>query len=267
MKLKMNVIDAFTNESFKGNQAAVIVLDSWLDDSLMQNIAMENNLSETAFLVKDDKNIYHIKWFSPITEIDFCGHATLASSFVLFKNNQEINELNFYAKAVGEFTVLKKENDLIQMNFPNRKPTFVENIPEELIDGLSIKPDEVYCNNQAYFAVYQNEDDILNLKYKSEKLILLRPRDVVATSSSNSIEYDFISRYFWPANGGDEDPVTGSIHTGLAPFWAEQLSKNTLIALQSSKRTGVLYCEVNKDRVFISGQAVEYLEGYINIKE
>ena len=265
MKLKINIIDAFTNEAFKGNSAAVVVLEKWLDENIMQNIASENNLSETAFLVKDEKDVYHIKWFSPLTEIDFCGHATLASSFVLFKDNEKIEKLNFYAKAVGEFEVIRKDNGFIQMDFPNRKPKIIESIPNEIIDGLSIKPKEVYLSQQAYFAIYENEEDVLSITYKKELLEKLAPYDVVVTSLSSNSKYDCISRYFWPANGGEEDPVTGSIHAGIAPYWAKVLNKNEIIAYQASKRGGVLYCKIKEDRVLISGQAVQYLEGYIEI--
>ncbi|QKF82347.1 PhzF family phenazine biosynthesis protein [Halarcobacter ebronensis] len=264
MRLKIDIVDAFADELFKGNQAAVIVLDEWLSDELMQNIATENNLSETAFLVKNEKGVYHIRWFSPISEIDFCGHATLASAYILFNSNSNIETITFFAKAVGELEV-KKDNDFILMDFPNRKPSKVEEAPKELFDGLSITPLEVYKNQQAYFAVYTNEDDVLNVKYDSTELKKLAPFDVVVTAPSNNKSYDFTSRYFWPANGGDEDPVTGSIHTGLAPLWGQKMSKESLVALQASKRTGVLYCKVSKDRVLISGKAAHYLEGNITI--
>ncbi|AXH15355.1 phenazine biosynthesis protein PhzF [Malaciobacter mytili] len=265
MKLKINIVDAFTNELFKGNQAAVIILKEWLSEETMQNIAIENNLSETAFLVEDENRVFNIRWFSPITEIDFCGHATLASAFILFNENKQLNSLKFYAKAIGEFEVTLEKDDYIQMNFPNRKPSKLELIPKELLNGLSIKPKEVYLNNQAYFAIYENENEVLEVSYLKEELEKLVPYDVVVTAKAQNKEYDFISRYFWPANGGEEDPVTGSIHTGLAPFWQERLNKDTLIALQASKRTGVLICKIQKHRVLLLGKAVQYLEGYINI--
>ncbi|RXJ86370.1 PhzF family phenazine biosynthesis protein [Arcobacter sp. CECT 8985] len=264
MRLKIDIVDAFADELFKGNQAAVIILNEWLDESVMQNIAIENNLSETAFLVQDKDDIYHIRWFSPICEIEFCGHATLASSHILFSENKQLNNLTFFAKAIGEFEV-KKVDDLIQMDFPNRKPEFLDEMPKDIIEGLSITPKEVYKSEQAYFAVYEKKEDVLNVTYKSEILKKLAPLDVVVTALDNSGKYDFISRYFWPANGGDEDPVTGSIHAGLAPLWKDKLNKNKLIALQASKRTGVLHCEVKDDRVLVSGKAINYLQGYIDI--
>ena len=280
MQLEINVVDAFSNTIFKGNAAAVIITDSWLDDELMQSIAMENNLSETAFLVADkldslsskahlDKIVsYHIRWFSPLTEIAFCGHATLASAFVLFKKNPNLNIIKFLAKAVGTLTVIQTDSGLIQMDFPNTKPVKVGTIPDNLLAGLSIAPVEVYKNSQAYFVIYDNESDVLKVERDNEVLKQLAPLDVVVTCQAQSAEfndYDFISRYFWPANGGDEDPVTGSIHTGLAPLWAERLGKNKLIAYQASSRGGVLNCTVTADRVLISGNAIQYLTGFITV--
>ncbi|SLJ84443.1 PhzF family phenazine biosynthesis protein [Psychrobacter sp. DAB_AL43B] len=267
MQLEVNVVDAFTDTVFKGNSAAVIITDSWLDVELMQSIAFENNLSETAFIVSDDKGVYHIRWFSPFTEIDFCGHATLASAFVLFKKNPTLKTIKFSAKAVGILTIVQMDNGKIQMDFPNRMPEKVNNIPDSLLAGLSITPVEVYQNAQAYFVIYDSESDVLNVLRDNEALKQLAPLDVVVTCQSESDKYDFISRYFWPANGGDEDPVTGSAHTGLAPLWAERLGKNELVAHQASKRGGVLDCMVKSDRVLISGNAVQYLTGFITVEE
>ena len=265
MELEINVIDAFTDSVFKGNPAAVIITENWLADNLMQSIASENNLSETAFLVKSDTHSYAIRWFSPITEIAFCGHATLASAYVLFEKLTDANVLRFSAKAVGELSVIKTESGHFQMDFPNTMPEKVAAIPDALVRGLSIKPVEVYQNNQAYFVVYPAENDVLKVTRNNEALKELAPYDVVVTAESTSKNYDFISRYFWPANGGDEDPVTGSIHTGLAPLWAERLNKKALVAYQASSRGGVLNCTVKGDRVLISGQAVQYLKGRISL--
>lgn len=265
MELEINVVDAFTNKVFGGNPAAVIVTDDWLDGELMQHIAAENNLSETAFLVEKEAGNYYIRWFSPLTEIDFCGHATLASAFVLFNNMTVKTPITFIADAVGELVVEMTSTGKIQMNFPNTKPEKVEDIPAVLLDGLSIKPDDVYCNEQAYFAIYDSEQAVLDVLRDNELLKELKPLDVVATAQASTKEYDFISRYFWPASGGDEDPVTGSIHTGLAPFWAERLGKNDLIGYQASHRSGVLECRVEAERVIISGQAVQYLKGTITV--
>ena len=265
MELEINVIDAFTDSVFGGNPAAVIITDSWLSDTKMQSIALENNLSETAFLVFYKPNIYQIRWFSPITEIAFCGHATLASAFVLFNRFTELKTITFLAKAVGELSVKQNDSGDIQMNFPNAKPEVVEIIPDNLKSGLSIEPSEVYSNSQAYIVVYKSELDVLSVVRDNEILKRLKPRDVVVTCQAERQGYDFISRYFWPVNGGDEDPVTGSIHTGLAPFWAERLGKKELVAYQASSRGGVLNCVVSDDRVLISGNAVQYLKGTITV--
>lgn len=264
--LKVYFVDAFTDKLFAGNSAAVIVTEQWLDEQLMQSIAIENNLSETAFVVKDSAGIYHIRWFSPLMEIDFCGHATLASAFVLFNLNPCSETIIFFAKAVGKITVLKTAGDYIQMNFPNRKPEVIKHIPQALFTGLSIKPQAVLRNQQAYFAIYPCEDDVRNVVSNSAVLKELAPHDVIVTAQAHPFNtYDFVSRYFWPANGGDEDPVTGSAHAGLAPYWAEQLGKDKLTAQQVSKRGGHLLCQLVGDRVLISGQAIQYMVGEITL--
>lgn len=265
MELNIVVVDAFTDAVFGGNPAAVIILEKWLSDELMQSIAAENNLSETAFVVPDETSTYLIRWFSPLTEITFCGHATLASAFVLFNGMPLVSRLTFSAKAVGTFVVEKAESGKIQMNFPNTKPEKVDSIPSDLTAGLSIAPVEVYCNSQAYFVIYGSEAEVRTVQRNNEPLQRLKPLDVVVTCRSETKDYDFISRYFWPANGGDEDPVTGSIHTGLAPLWAERMGKNDLVAFQASKRGGIINCLVSGNRVVISGYAVQYLSGTITV--
>lgn len=265
MELEINIIDAFTDSVFGGNQAAVIVTESWLSEDIMQSIAVENNLSETAFLVEVGANTYGIRWFSPITEIAFCGHATLASAFVLFNKYPEIETFNFKAEAVGTLPVTRSSDLTLTMNFPNTAPTVATEVPIEIQEGLSIPPTELYKNQQAYFVIYKSEKDVLSVERNNEILKRLKPLDVVVTCQSSSPEYDFMSRYFWPANGGDEDPVTGSIHTGLAPFWASRLGKNKLTAFQASKRGGTLKCRVDGDRVHVTGNAVQYLKGTITV--
>jgi len=262
-QLPIYIIDAFTDTLFKGNQAAVVPLEHWLPESMMQSIASENNLSETAFFVKNTEGVFEIRWFSPLKEIDFCGHATLASAYVIFNHLGHPFCITFWAKAVGQIEVNALENGLIEMSFPNREPECVVEVPEALRTGLSIEPLEFYQNQQAYFAIFAHEDDVKNVVPDLEKLKTLAPFDVVV--SAPSVVYDFVSRYFWPANGGDEDPVTGSIHAGLAPFWSKRLGKQTLVALQASKRSGVLYCCVEKERIFISGSCVAYLQGSISV--
>lgn len=263
MKLNLYVVDAFTDTQFKGNSAAVVLVDDWLDVQLMQDIAAENNLSETAFVKREEANRFSIRWFSPLCEIDFCGHATLASSFVLFEEVGIEGVITFETLAVGQLSVTMNEHKRIEMVFPNRAPESVDEVPQALLAGLSLAPLEVYKNQQAYFAVYADEQSVQDVGYDCAELKKLAPLDVVVTG--RGADYDCVSRYFWPANGGDEDPVTGSIHAGLAPFWAGRLGKNELVAHQASKRGGVLYCEVKGDKVVVSGDGVLYLKGEINV--
>jgi PhzF family phenazine biosynthesis protein len=263
MKLKIFHIDAFTDKIFKGNYAAVIVSKEWLPDSLMQSIATENNLSETAFVKENSTDKFDIRWFSPLIEIDFCGHATLAAAFVLFSQDSSIQELKFSSETVGELKVKKIKNGYIEMIFPNRCPEPVSQVPIELLNGLSVKPEEVLINQQAYFVICSTEEDVYSVTVDVEELKKLAPYDVVVTARSE--RYDFVSRYFWPANGNIEDPVTGSIHAGLVPFWAERLNKKTMTAYQASKRGGILQCRLLDNGVVISGKAVQYLEGYIDV--
>ncbi|MDA0150470.1 PhzF family phenazine biosynthesis protein [Vibrio sp. LaRot3] len=271
LELDIYVVDAFTDQQFKGNSAAVVPVTQWPSVELMQSIAAENNLSETAFIVPvnqklgytSSSNQYQIRWFSPLTEIDFCGHATLAASFVLFNQLGVTGEIEYLTQEVGNLFVQQKQNGRIEMSFPNQKPDEIEETPSALLDGLSRAPVKVLRNRQAYVAVLASEQDVFDVEYDSDQLKQLAPYDVVVTAKGS--EYDFVSRYFWPANGGDEDPVTGSIHTGLAPYWAEQLGKQNLVALQASKRSGVLHCQLVGDRVLVSGTGVLYLKGTIYV--
>ncbi|KKO45829.1 phenazine biosynthesis protein PhzF [Arsukibacterium ikkense] len=259
MELDIYIVDAFTKQQFKGNSAAVVPLQHWLTPEIMQNIAAENNLSETAFILALSPNKYEIRWFSPLTEIDFCGHATLASSYVIFNYLGGQAEIEFVTSQVGSLFVNQHGDGRIEMSFPKQCPEIVEQVPPALLAGLSVKPIQVLKNRQAYFAVMASEQEVINLSYHSAQLKQLAPFDLVVTAKAS--EYDFISRYFWPANGGDEDPVTGSIHAGLAPYWAKHLAKDTLVAYQASSRGGIVYCTISHDRVLVSGFAVLYLKG------
>ena len=250
MKLRMFQVDAFTAERFRGNPAAVIPLQTWLPDELMQAIAAENNLSETAFFVREADGAFHIRWFSPLTEIDFCGHATLASAFVLLEAGLAQAPLTFRAAAVGDLAVQRRADGMLEMSFPNRAPEPVAEPPAALLQGLGCEPEAVLRSSQAWFAVYRDEREVRALAPDLDALRTLAPLDVVVTA---------------PANGGDEDPVTGSIHAGLAPYWAARLGRNELVALQASKRSGILHCRVEADRVMVAGQAVLYLDGTIEL--
>lgn len=263
MKLNLYVVDAFTDTQFKGNSAAVVVVDDWLDVELMLNIAAENNLAATAFVKGEGENRFGIRWFSPLAEIAFCGHATLAASFVLFEQMGVVGEIVFQTLNVGELIVTMNADKQIEMVFPSRLPEPVADVPDALLAGLSLAPVEVLKNQQAYFAVYENEQDVIGVEYDAVQLKALAPCNVVVTAAGD--EYDCVSRYFKTSNSGDEDPVTGSVHTGVAPFWAQRLGKSSLVAHQASARGGLLYCDVGPDHVTVSGHGVLYLKGEITV--
>lgn len=269
MQLPIHIIDAFTSEQFKGNQAAVVPLQSWLPDAVLQAIAAENNLSETAFLVwSAEQQAFEIRWFSPLTEIDFCGHATLASAFVLFDEGvvPASEPVCFWAKAVGMLTARREASGRICMIFPRRDAQPLEEPPAALRAALQPAPEQWLVNQQAYMAVYADEATVRALQPDMDLLRTLGPLDVVVTAPADAgAGYDFASRYFWPANGGDEDPVTGSIHAALAPYWAQRLGKPQLTALQASRRSGWLFCTVDANSVQVAGDCVRYLRGEISL--
>lgn len=275
----MYQVDAFTDALFKGNPAAVLVLDEWLGDELMQNIALENNLSETAFVKSIDAENFEIRWFTPTTEVDFCGHATLASSFVLFKDYTSAKKIYFHVKNLGIFIVEQEADGKIKMNFPQRKASLVTEYPDELRQALTKPFKNVYLNAQAYIVEYESVQDVLDEQPNLELLKTLgkirtaitaselqSPTDVTITSLDE--QYDCVSRYFAPANGINEDPVTGSIHTAIAPLWAEKLLKNSLLAYQASARGGALYCTLlDNDRIEIAGYTKLYMQAEINVDQ
>lgn len=271
--MKMYQVDAFSQELFKGNPAAVIVLQEWLTDDLMQKIALENNLSETAFVkVVDDEN-YQIRWFTPTAEVDFCGHATLASAFVLFKDFTASKTISFYVRSLGVFIIQQADDGKITMNFPIRCAELVEDYPAILREALTKPFVAVYLNPQAYIVEYASVQDVLDEQPDFAKLKTLGNLRTAITSSNRDVaitaqgqDYDCVSRYFAPAMGIDEDPVTGSIHTGIVPIWAKRLQKNELVAYQASQRGGELYCKILDDeRMEISGYAKLYMVAEISI--
>ncbi len=234
-------------------------LEEWLGDSLLQGIASENNLSETAFFVPEN-NGYRIRWFTPTMEVDLCGHATLATAFVVFHSLvTSSNEIRFFSRS-GELIVQRDEN-LLSMDFPARPPEPCAT-PKELMEGLGKEPLEV-LRSEDYFAVFSNEEEILNLKPNMQKLRKLDLRGVIATAKGN--DADFVSRFFAPKFGINEDPVTGSAHCALTPYWAKKLKKQRLFARQVSKRGGEIFCENRGERVVISGKAVKFMEGVITL--
>lgn len=272
--MKMYQVDAFTKELFKGNSAAVIILDEWLDDALMQKIALENNLSETAFIKPNSEHIFDICWYTPESEIDFCGHATLASAFILFEHYPALKEFTFRTRAVGDFYITQHADGRIVMDFPIRAPEPLPDYPQALQDALDLPFKAVYINPQAYIVEYEHADQIRSLKPNFEKLKQIsidaeqlygKSRDIVVTAPSKG-QYDCISRYFAPILGVNEDPVTGSIHTAVVPFWAERLNLNELVAYQASNRGGTLYCKIlGPDRIEVSGYAKLYMTADIYI--
>lgn len=261
MKIPIYQVDAFTNERFKGNPAAVCPLNSWLPDAVMQNIAAENNLAETAFIVASGVQ-YEIRWFTPTVEVDLCGHATLASAYVLFHElGFAGDQINFFSHRSGPLSVTKT-GSVLALNFPVDSLAKLPFKPEFAI-GLSQSPRAVYKGKTDYLFVYDSESEILALQPDFEALKSHAVRGIIVTAPGEKT--DFVSRFFGPACGVNEDPVTGSAHTTLTPYWASVLGKNELTARQLSLRTGSLSCKLLGDRVEISGEAVLYLRGEINV--
>jgi PhzF family phenazine biosynthesis protein len=257
MNLQVYQIDAFTSELFKGNPAAVVPLQEWLNDETMQNIGLENNLSETAFFVKDGDR-YHIRWFTPTIEVPLCGHATLASAYVIFNYLEpDLKKIHIQSKS-GEL-IVTKENDLISLNFPVNKPKPVEPHPK-ILEAVTTLPKEILFN-ESYLAIFEDEDAVRNMKINIRELDNLKDAGLIISARGNQV--DFVSRFFIPALGIDEDPVTGFAHTILTPYWSEKLNKKQLHALQVSKRGGELWLEALGDRVKISGKARLYMIGEI----
>lgn len=260
MKIPLYQIDAFTSRVFAGNPAAVCPLESWLDDALMQAVAMENNLSETAFFVPAGRG-YHIRWFTPAAEVDLCGHATLASAYTLFTRiDPSRSEVTFQSRS-GPLTVAK-EGDLLAMDFPAQPPSPCDP-PAPLVEALGLEPLTV-LRSEDYFVVFPAEQDVKDLDPDMGLLGKIDLRGVTVTAKGSG-EADFVSRFFAPKYGVNEDPVTGSAHCALIPYWSEKLGKKDLTAHQVSKRGGELFCKNNGDRVVIAGRAVAYMEGVITI--
>ncbi len=252
-------VDAFATRPFGGNPAAVVPLDAWPDDALLQAIADENNLSETAFFVPDGDG-FHLRWFTPAAEVDLCGHATLASAHVLFTHLQYAGDTLRFRTRSGEL-VVRRAAVGYAMDLPASAPRIVE-APPALLTGLGGWPHDVLASAD-YLVLYGSEDDIRALNPDFATLRLLGLRGVVATAPGTDV--DFVSRCFYPKLRVDEDPVTGSAHCALAPYWAARLGKTALTARQLSRRGGDLGCEVLGDRVVISGTVADYLTGELRV--
>jgi PhzF family phenazine biosynthesis protein len=260
--IKIFQVDAFTDKLFSGNPAAVCILENWIADELMQSIAAENNLAETAFIVAKDKQ-FDIRWFTPAVEVDLCGHATLASAFVLYNClDYKAKEIVFNSPRSGELTVTK-QNDTLFLDFPTDtiKP---ETNFEQIKKCIGIKPVEVFKGKTDYIAIVNTEKEVRNLKPDFIETSKLIGRGLIVTAKGDSV--DFVSRFFAPQVGIDEDPVTGSAHTSLIPIWSEKLGKDEMQALQLSKRGGKLICINKGKRCLIGGQARLYMTGEITVE-
>lgn len=260
MKIKQYQVDAFANRVFEGNPAAVCPLEDWLDDELLQALAEENNLSETAFFIPSKKG-FKLRWFTPVKEVDLCGHATLATAHVIFGILDYPKQTITFETRSGDLLVERK-GQLLEMDFPACLSSPCE-IRENLIQALGQQPIEAFTAYD-YMVVFENEKTIRAITPNQTLLSQLDLRGVIITAPG--VEVDFVSRFFAPKYGIPEDPVTGSAHCMLAPYWAKRLSKNVLTAKQLSKRGGNITCEVKHDRVLLSGRAVTFMESEISIE-
>jgi PhzF family phenazine biosynthesis protein len=253
-------VDAFTDRLFGGNPAGVCPLQQWLPDETMQKIAMENNVSETAFFVKKGDG-FHIRWFTPKVEVNLCGHATLASAHVIFNCLEYSGEVISFESKSGILNVTR-EGDLYILDFPSNLPQRAS-LPNEFVQALNITPVQCFRGKDDYLLLYKTQQEIEALIPDFRKLEKVDARAVIVTAPGDKA--DFISRFFGPRVGVDEDPVTGSAHTVLIPFWAEKLGKKEMHALQLSGRGGMLFCRYKGDRVDIGGKAVTFLTGEITV--
>jgi PhzF family phenazine biosynthesis protein len=259
MKSNIFIVNAFAENKFGGNPAAVIPLREWLAENLMQQIAAQNNLAETAFIVPQE-NDFAIRWFTPAVEVALCGHATLASAHTYFNHlgyNKE--KITFHSKS-GPLFVTKRDDKKLTLDFPADIATETECVAV-IEEGSKMKPLAVYKGSTDYLVLLEDQQTIESLSPDFKIIARLPSRGIIATAKGD--EADFVSRCFFPQSGIDEDPVTGSAHTLLTPFWAKKLGKEKLSAIQLSKRRGFLDCEISGDRVLISGRAHTYLEGEI----
>ena len=251
-------VHSFTQKIFHGNPAGVCPLDRWIDEKSMQRIAAENNLSETAFFVAQDDH-YELRWFTPKVEVDLCGHATLATAYVLFEHLGYDGDAIIFESKSGELTVWK-DNDFMIMDFPSR-PAEPTDIPDHLSAGLGRKVERV-SKARDYLVVLESEKEVRDLRPDFPELEKVDCEGVIVTAPGDQV--DFVSRFFAPRMGISEDPVTGAAHSTLTPYWAERLGKNRLTARQVSERGGDLWCRQTDDRVQIAGHAVLYFKGMLN---
>ena len=260
-RIKIFQVDAFTNNLFSGNPAAVCLLDNWLSDEVMQLIALENNLSETAFLIKK-KDKFFLRWFTPKVEIDLCGHATLASAHIIYSEmNYKSDYIEFNIKS-GDVLTVNRDGNLLTMNFPAYEPKIVKHNLVQLYDAFGVRPTSfLYCKYG--LAVFKNEEEILKISPNLNLIKKLSYDGIIVTASGENV--DFVSRFFAPKLGIPEDPVTGAAHCELIPYWSKRLNKQNMIAKQLSKRRGLIHCSYLGDRVTIGGKATTYMQGELLI--
>ena len=258
MQLKVFQVDAFASSLFKGNPAAVVILENEIPDELMQNIAFENNLSETAYILIN-KSPIEIRWFSPTAEVDLCGHATLASAKILFKHYLPNEKQIIFDSKSGELIVTQSDS-LITLNFPSDTFEKVDN-NDEVNQAANTCSKEIYKGRDDYLVILESEAELKTLIPNFQQVSELDARGLIVSAPGNTV--DFVSRCFFPQLGVNEDPVTGSAHTLLMPYWSNRLRKNKLTANQVSQRGGVLYCEYEGTRTLISGEAIVFLAGMI----
>ena len=265
MKFSLYWVDAFTDRPFHGNPAGVVPLTAWPADEVMQQIAFENNLAETAFFVRTGSDRLHLRWFTPELEMDLCGHATIAAAFVLFTQLQQAGDRIVFDSRSGPLTVTR-QGPMLELDFPSRPavPVPAGQLPPTLLCGLGGNAPEWIGKSRDYLCVYPTAADVLALKPDFNALNQIDVIGIIVTAPGDN-GVDFVSRFFAPNCGVPEDPVTGSSHCTLVPYWAERLGKTRLQARQVSPRGGALRCELRGDRVGIAGQAVLYLRGEIEI--
>jgi PhzF family phenazine biosynthesis protein len=261
MSYELYIVDAFTNERFKGNPAAICLLEQPQPESWMQEVASEMNLSETAFIVPGPES-YDLRWFTPVGEVDLCGHATLAAAHVLWESGKlPPDQMARFMTKSGLLTA-KRDGAWTLMDFPAEPPEAAI-APEELVQGLGLIPRYVGRNRMDYFVEVDSEETLRTLRPDFAMLARVEARGVIVTSRSTGSPYDFVSRAFYPGTGIDEDPVTGSAHCALAPYWAKRLRKDELVGYQASKRGGIVKVKPDGNRVYLSGQAITVLKGQL----
>lgn len=268
MDIPYHVIDAFADRPFEGNPAGVCLLDDWLPDETMRSIAAENRLSETAFCVKRSPASYDLRWFTPVAEIDLCGHATFGTAFVLFEGPEAgASSLSFHAPMRGYDLTCERQGDRIQMAFPRMKPTpYAGNDLDDIALAVGATPTQVLATERDIVCIFEDES-IVNSLSPDLALVEGLPYGLSVYTTAPSTNYDYVARAFWPKLGIPEDPVCGSMQSALVPYWSERLGKRNLVCRQTSERGGTIWCEDTGDTVLISGHGARYLTGTITISD